>query len=390
MRIVILSRDAESHSTRRLVQAARKRGHDVRVRDTMRFSLSIEGEGAQLYYDDEPFGAPDVVIPRIGSSVTFYGCAVVRQFEAMGVSALNSAQAINVSRDKLRAFQALSRHAIRLPETYFVRSREAIIPTIQRLGGAPVVIKLIEGTQGVGVILAESLNAAQAIVETLQVARQHVLVQRFISESRGRDVRALVVGGKVVAAMRRVALGDEFRSNIHRGGRAEKVELDEEYTRCALRATKAMGLRVAGVDMLESEDGPLVMEVNSSPGLEGIERVTKVDVAGAIVTYTEDLAEFPEVDVTQRMSMGEGYGVSEFVVANGGEFDKKTMAELALDDRDIRVLSVERSTLVTPNPRSDFEFLAGDRVFAYGNLLVLRELAREANVAQRKAPKATA
>ena len=221
------------------------------------------------------------MLPRIGNSITYFGTAVVRQFEQMDVYTPNTSYGIANSRDKLRATQILSRHKIPMPATTFVQDRADVIPAIERVGGAPVVIKLLEGTQGIGVILAPTLKVAEAIIETLQSTRQNVLIQRFVKESKGRDIRALVVGDRVVAAMRRVAQGDEFRSNVHRGGSVEPVELDEEFERVAVRSAQIMGLRITGVDMLEGRRGPQVMEVNSSPGLEGIERATRSSTSPA-------------------------------------------------------------------------------------------------------------
>ena len=246
MKLVILSRARHSYSTRRLREAALSRGHQVRVLDTLRFSMAVEEGHPQLFYRDRPLSRYDAVIPRVGASVTFYGTAVVRQFEQMGVFTLSSSHAISVSRDKLRSLQVLSRHNIGIPPTVFVRDRQSVIPAIERLGGAPVIVKVLEGTQGVGVILADTMKVAQAIIETLHGAKQNVLIQKFVKESRGRDIRAFVVGGHVIAAMRRVAQGDEFRSNVHRGGRTEAVQLDSEYERTAIHAAQIMGLRVAG------------------------------------------------------------------------------------------------------------------------------------------------
>jgi ribosomal protein S6--L-glutamate ligase len=287
MRIAILSRSPRSYSTKRLREAALARGHDVKVLNTLAFAMSVERGQPQLFYHDRALSVYDAVIPRIGASVTFFGTAVVRQFEQMGIFTLTTSEAITASRDKLRCLQVLSRFQIGFPPTVFVRNSKGVRPAIEMIGGAPVIIKLLEGTQGVGVMLAESTKVAEAIVETLQSVRQNVLIQKFVSESRGKDVRALVVGGRVVAAMRRQAQGEEFRSNVHRGGTAERLTLDATYERTAIRAAEIMGLDVAGVDMLEGKDGPLVMEVNSSPGLEGIERATQVDVAGAIMVSLE-------------------------------------------------------------------------------------------------------
>src|SRR5690606_33256902 len=232
----------------------------------------------------------------------------------MDVYTPNTANGITNSRDKLRATQILSRHNIGMPATTFVHSRADVRLAIERVGGAPVVIKLLEGTQGIGVILAPDVKTAEAIIETLHSTKQNVLIQSFISESRGRDIRALVVGDRVVAAMRRIAVGDEFRSNLHRGGTVEPVELDPAYEQAAVRSAQIMGLRVAGVDMLEGAEGPLVMEVNSSPGLQGIEAATKLDVAGAIIDYIANQVAFPDIDVRQRLAVSTGYGVAELVM----------------------------------------------------------------------------
>lgn len=287
MRIAILSRSPRSYSTKRLREAALLRGHDVKVLNTLAFAMSVERGQPQLFYHDRVLSAYDAVIPRIGASITYFGTAVVRQFEQMGTFTLTGSAAIAQTRDKLRCLQLLSRFQIGLPPTVFVRNAKSVRTAIDMVGGAPVIIKLLEGTQGVGVILAESPKVAEAIVETLQSVRQNVLIQKFVSESRGRDVRAFVVGGRVVAAMRRTAQGEEFRSNVHRGGSTEKLTLESAYERTAIRAAEIMGLDVAGVDMLEGNDGPLVMEVNSSPGLEGIERATAVDVASIVVECLE-------------------------------------------------------------------------------------------------------
>jgi ribosomal protein S6--L-glutamate ligase len=374
MKIAILSRSRKAYSTRRLREAFQERGHTVKVLDTLRFAVEVEEDGPELYFKQKRLSRYDAVVPRIGASITFFGCAVVRQFEQKGVFTLNGSHAISVSRDKLRSLQVLSRHTIGIPPTLFVSEKEDILPAIERLGGAPVIIKLLEGTQGVGVILAETLRVAQAIVEAFQSTRQNVLVQKFVKESKGRDVRAFVVGGKVVAAMRRVAQGDEFRSNVHRGGRTEVVELPEEYVQTAVQAAQILGLRVAGVDLLEGVDGPKVMEVNSSPGLEGIETASGVDVAGAIVDHVEDQVLFPEVDLSQRLTVGKGYGVAEFQVDEKSQLKGKTLLDSGLRDRDVLVLSIHRRGLVLPSPRGDTQILAGDTLLCYGKTMILKSL----------------
>jgi ribosomal protein S6--L-glutamate ligase len=287
MRIVILSRQALLYSTRALVEAARKRGHTVRVLDTLQFDIRVSKRNPELFYQGEPVGPVDAVIPRIGASITFFGLAVVRQFEMMGVYCINESQAIARSRDKLRCLQILSRHDIGLPPTVYTRQADHVPGCIDRVEGPPVVVKLLEGTQGIGVVLAESTPAASSVIEAFHGLDQNILIQKFIKEAKGADIRALVVGRRMVAAMRRKAVAGEFRSNIHRGGKAKKVRLPADYRKTALAAARVLGLRFAGVDMIESDEGPMVMEVNSSPGLEGIEKATGVDVAEAVIEHLE-------------------------------------------------------------------------------------------------------
>ncbi|MFV0257085.1 MAG: RimK family alpha-L-glutamate ligase [Acidimicrobiales bacterium] len=372
MKLAILSRSPRAYSTQRLVAAATERGHTARVLNTLRFSIDLSGPEPDLQYRSKPLSDYDAILPRIGASITFYGLAVVRQFEQMDVYTPNTATGIANSRDKLRSIQILSRHDIGIPDTAFVRDRAAVLPAIERVGGAPVVIKLLEGTQGIGVILAPDTKVAEAVIETLQSTKQNVLIQRFIAESRGRDIRALVVGDRVVAAMRRRAQGSEFRSNVHRGGTTEVVELDDEFQRVAVQAAQIMGLRIAGVDMLEADDGPLVMEVNSSPGLEGIETATELDVAGAIVDYISSQISFPELDIRQRLSVSTGYGVAELVINEGADLVGSSLGSLA--DRDITVLTLHKGTSVIPTPRSSRVLEPGDRLLAFGKHSEMREL----------------
>jgi ribosomal protein S6--L-glutamate ligase len=287
MRLVILSRQASLFSTHALVEAAERRGHHVRILDTLQFDIHVSRQGPELFYQSAPVRDVDAVIPRIGASITFYGLAVVRQFEMMGVYCVNESQAIARSRDKLRCLQILSRHDIGLPPTVFTRQAEHINDCIERVQGPPVVVKLLEGTQGIGVVLAESARAASSVIEAFHGLDQNILIQKFIREADGADIRAVVVGRRVVAAMRRQAVAGEFRSNIHRGGTAKKIPITPELRKTALAATRVLGLRVAGVDMIESAEGPMVMEVNSSPGLEGIQKTTGVDVATAVIEHIE-------------------------------------------------------------------------------------------------------
>lgn len=384
MKIAILSRSPRGYSTKRLREAARSRGHEVRVLDTLKFSIFVEQKGPQLHYRNKPLRSYDAIIPRIGASVTLFGTAVVRHFEQMGVFTLNSSQAIRVSRDKLRASQILSRHDIGTPATAFVRERDSVIPAIEKVGGAPVIIKLLEGTQGVGVILADTVRTAQAIVETLQSTEHNVLIQKFVAESKGRDIRCFVVGGEVVAAMRRVATGDEFRSNVHRGGRVEAVQPDPEYKATAILAAQILGLGVAGVDLLEGKEGPQVMEVNSSPGFEGVERATNVDVAGEVIKHLEEEASFPEVDIRQRLTLKSGYSIAEIPVSNRSELAHKTLKNSNLRERDILVLNIIRGSISIPNPKGDREILPGDVLLCFGKRLTLRDLLPSRRRSSRK------
>jgi ribosomal protein S6--L-glutamate ligase len=374
MKIAILSRGPSLYSTRRLVEAGRERGHDIDVYNTLSFAVQLKEQQPTVTYAGEPFGEVDAVVPRIGARITFYGTAVVRQFEQMGVFTLSPSHAISVSRDKLRSLQVLSRHGIGMPDTVFVRDREHAPEAIESIGGAPVIVKVLEGTQGVGVILAETDKAAKAIVETLQMAKQNVLIQKFVAESAGRDLRAFVVGGRVVAAIERVAKKGEFRSNVHQGGSANAVTLDPEYEATAIRAAQILGLRVAGVDMLESSSGPKVLEVNSSPGLEGIEKATGVDVAGAVIEHIQDQVLFPEVDVRQRLTLKSGYGVAEIPVGPDSSLAGKEIRGSGLSEREIRILSISRGSVVMPNPPSDTVLTRGDVLLCFGKQLALKSL----------------
>jgi len=299
MRIVILSRQESLFSTRALLEAGQARSHEVQVLDTLQFDIRLSRRNPELLYQGKPIGPVDAVIPRIGASITFFGLAVVRQFEMMGVYCLNESQAIARSRDKLRCLQLLSRHDIGMPPTIYTRQAEHIPACIEKVDGPPVVVKLLEGTQGIGVVLAESTRAASSVIEAFHGLEQNILIQKFIEEAKGADIRALVVGRKVVAAMKRQAVRGEFRSNLHRGGTAKKFRLSPEYRKTALAAARVLGLTVAGVDMIESKDGPMVMEVNSSPGLEGIQKSTGVDVADAVIEHIEQ-----EVRIQQAPASG--------------------------------------------------------------------------------------
>ena len=289
MKIAVLSRNAKLYSTGRLIEAAKIRGHDVRVVDHVRCFMDITSSQPSIHYRGEEFVSSDfdAVIPRIGASVTFYGAAVVRQFEMMGVYSVNESVAISRSRDKLRSMQLLSGKEIGIPTTAFANSPDDVNGLIREVGGAPLVIKLLEGTQGIGVVLAETKKAAESVIQAFMGLNSNILIQEFIKEAGGSDIRCLVVGGKVIAAMKRTAQAGEFRSNLHLGGTAEIVSITELERQTALSAAKALGLNVCGIDLLRSDRGPLIMEVNSSPGLRGIEEATGKDIAGTIIEFIE-------------------------------------------------------------------------------------------------------
>lgn len=288
MKVVILSRKASLYSTRRLTQAARKRGHTVRVMNPLDFTMVLSTRNPELYYKGRKMDMVDAVIPRIGSSITFYGLAVVRQFEMIGTYCVNESNAIARSRDKLRALQLLSRaDDIGVPATAIARRPDHARRMLAHVGGAPAIVKLIQGTQGAGVVIVDSKQSFDSVIDAFHAIGQNILIQSFVKEAKGTDIRALVVGRRVVAAMTRRAVEGEFRSNVHLGGSATRAKLPAEYRKAAVAAAHRMGLGVAGVDMLASDDGPMIMEVNSSPGLEGIERSSGVDVADAIIAHTE-------------------------------------------------------------------------------------------------------
>ncbi len=287
MKIAVLSRKASLYSTRRLVEEAKERGHHVEVIDHLRCNIFMEKKSPRIFYKDHFLTDFDAVIPRIGASVTFYGSAVVRQFEMMKVFSAVESQALTRSRDKLRSLQILSREGLGLPKTVFTNYSTEVDEVINDVGGPPLIIKLLEGTQGLGVVLAENRKAAKSVIEAFHGLKARIIIQEFIKEAKGADIRAFIVDGKVVAAMKRQAKEGEFRSNLHRGGTSEIIKLSRAEQSAAIKAAKSMGLGVAGVDMLQSARGPLILEVNSSPGLEGIEKSTGLNVAGKIIEYLE-------------------------------------------------------------------------------------------------------
>lgn len=308
MKIAILSRNKSLYSTRRLVEAGKALGHEVDVIDTLHCYMDITSSRPTVRYHGEELPLYDAVIPRIGASITFYGTAVARQFEMMGTYNVNESVAISRSRDKLRSMQLLSRRGIGLPRTGFASKADNIKDLIKNVGGAPLVIKLLEGTQGIGVVLADTAKAAESIIEAFMGLKANILVQEFIKEAGGADIRCLVIGGKVVAAMKRQGAEGEFRSNLHRGGSAEVVKLSKAERETAVNAAKVMGLNFCGVDLLRSQNGPMVMEVNSSPGLEGIEKATGLDIAAKVIEFivksTEINTNKPRVNVNKTRGKG--------------------------------------------------------------------------------------
>jgi len=352
--------------------------------NTLKFAIDLERGAPDLYFRQKQLSQYDAVLPRIGASITYFGTAVVRQFEQMDVFCANSSAGISNSRDKLQSLQILSKHRVGIPQTTFVRDKKDVLPAIARVGGAPVIIKLLEGTQGIVVLLAETVKSAEAIIELLQSQKQNILIQKFVAESNGRDVRAFVVGDQVVGAMRRVAQGQEFRSNVHRGGLTEPVVLNEEYRETAVQAAQILGLRVAGVDLLESKSGPQIIEVNSSPGLEGIERCTQLDIAGSIIDYIANQVNFPEIDLRQRLTVSRGYGVAEVYIPEGSAYVGKSISDSQLREKDIIVLTLNRGTSVIPNPRPQRRIEAGDRLLCFGKLERMRDLVPKKTKAKRK------
>ncbi|GAA4313321.1 30S ribosomal protein S6--L-glutamate ligase [Nibribacter koreensis] len=306
MKIAILSRNPRLYSTRRLVEAAHQRGHEAVVLDHLRCDLVMEKGAPHILYKGELLTGIDAIIPRIGASVTFYGTAVVRQFEMMKVKSVVASQSIVRSRDKLRSLQIMARAGLGMPKTAFTNYSKEVKQLIAEVGGAPLVIKLLEGTQGLGVVLAETGKAAESVIEAFHNLKARIIVQEFIAESKGADIRVFVVNGEVVGAMKRQGKEGEFRSNLHRGGSATLIKLSRAEKAAALMAAKSLGLDVAGVDMLQSKRGPLILEVNSSPGLEGIEKATQKDIAGKIIEFTELLVNKKASKTSKKKTTGDG------------------------------------------------------------------------------------
>ena len=371
LKLAVLSRGPRLYSTRRLVQEAKTRGIDVEVTDPMKFSLFVDDGAIDIHYSGEPF-THDAVIPRIGHSITKHGVAVLRHMEQLGIWTANSGQGILQSRDKLHASQILARNKIPVPKTTYVRDIIDVEPAIDFVGGLPVVIKVTQGTQGQGVFLRHTVHESRSLIQGLLLTGKAVLVQEYIAESHGKDIRALVVGDRVVAAMRRKARGREFRSNYHLNGTVEKVEISEEFEEQAVRAARVLGLNVAGVDLLESNNGPLVLEVNSSPGLEGIEKASGVNVAGAIIDYVMSETAFSEVDLDQLLRTVPGSGVLSLQLRNHPMMVGNRIADLFKSTYEIPVFALSRDNKLLWNPEPDVQLRYDDVIICYGELNQLR------------------
>jgi len=368
-RLAVLSRGPRLYSTRRLVEEARLRDLDVTVLDPMQFSLFIAEQEIGVLHQGQKFDY-DAVIPRIGHSITKHGVSVLRHLEQLDVWTANTSQGILQSRDKLHSSQILARNRVPTPRASYVRDMKDIERAIEAVGGLPAVVKVTQGTQGHGVFLRHTIHETRNLVQGLLVTGKAVLIQEYIAESHGKDIRALVVGGKVVATMRRKARGREFRSNYHLNGIIEKVEISEEYAEVACRAARVLGLNVAGVDLLEGNDGPLVLEVNSSPGLEGIEKASGVNVAGAIIDYVMSESDFSEVNVDQLLRTIPGQGVLSVHLRNHPHLIGSPISEIFKED--IPVFALSRAGDLIWNPEPEMQLRFRDSLICYGDLAQLR------------------
>ena len=374
LRLAVLSRGPRLYSTRRIVEEARKRNLRVDVCDPMKFSLMVMDGSVDVLHKGKPFSY-DAIIPRIGHSITQHGVAVLRHIEQLGMWTANTSQGILQSRDKLHASQILARNRIPIPRTVYVRDILDVEQAIDAVGGLPVVVKVTQGTQGEGVFLRHTAFEVRNLVQGLLLTGKSVLVQEYIAESHGKDIRALVVGDRVVACMRRRARGREFRSNFHLNGTVENVQLPEDYAEAACRAARVLGLNIAGVDLLEGNDGPLVLEVNSSPGLEGIEKASGVNVAGAIVEYIMEDTAFREVDLDQLLRTVPGSGVLSLQLMNHPKMVGKRLHEVFAP---IPVFALSRGDRLVWNPDSDLQLRYDDVLVCYGELTELRSSLRQA------------
>jgi len=377
LKLAVLSRGPRLYSTRRLVQEAKLRGIEVEVTDPMKFSLFVDDGAIDIHYAGEPF-THDAVVPRIGHSITKHGVAVLRHMEQLGIWTANTGQGILQSRDKLHASQILARNKIPVPKTTYVRDSIDVEPAIDFVGGLPVVIKVTQGTQGQGVFLRRTVHESRSLIQGLLLTGKSVLVQEYIAESHGKDIRALVVGDRVVAAMRRKARGREFRSNYHLNGTVEKVEISSEFEQQAVRAARVLGLNIAGVDLLEGNNGPLVLEVNSSPGLEGIEKASGINVAGEIIDYVMSEAAFSEVDLDQLLRTVPGSGVISLQLRNHPSMVGKMISDLFTYDNDVPLIALSRDSNLIWNPKLETQLRYDDVVICYGELNQLRKSLKKA------------
>ncbi|MBL6733506.1 MAG: RimK family alpha-L-glutamate ligase [Candidatus Poseidonia sp.] len=374
LRLAVLSRGPRLYSTRRIVDEAKKRGLEVEVCDPMKFSLVVNDGTVDVLHKGRHF-THEAVIPRIGHSITEHGVAVLRHIEQLGIWTANTGQGILQSRDKLQASQILARNRIPVPKTVYVRDILDVEQAIETVGGLPVVVKVTQGTQGDGVFLRHTAFEVRNLVQGLLMTGKSVLVQEYIAESHGKDIRALVVGDRVVACMRRRARGREFRSNYHLNGTVEKVDLPEGYAEAACRAARVLGLNIAGVDLLEGKDGPLVLEVNSSPGLEGIEKASGVNVAGAIVDYVMEDTAFSEVDIGQLLRTVPGSGVLSLQLRNHPKMVGKRLSDVFAS---VPVFALSRGDRLVWNPDADLQLRYDDVLVCYGELIELRSSLRQA------------
>ena len=377
LRLAILSRGPRLYSTRRLSEEARKRGLEPYIADPMKFSLFVADCRIDILHNGEPFNY-DAVIPRIGHSITKHGVAVLRHLEQLGIWTANTGAGILQSRDKLHASQILARNRIPVPRTTYVRDIIDVETAVDFVGGLPVVIKVTQGTQGQGVFLRHTIRESRNLVQGLLLTGRAVLIQEYIAESHGKDIRALVVGDRVVASMRRRARGREFRSNYHLNGTVEKVDLPPEFEEAACRAARVLGLHIAGVDLLEAKDGPLVLEVNSSPGLEGIEKASGVNVAGEIIDYVTSETAFSEVDLDQLLRTVPGSGVLSLQIKNHPQLVGQPLADLFNSSSKIPVFALSRDNSLLWNPSDDIQLRYEDVLICYGELTELRNSLRQA------------
>ncbi len=371
LRLAIISRGPRLYSTKRILQEARARGIDVEVCDPMKFTLTVSNQSMEVLYKGTRFEF-DAVIPRIGHSITKHGVSILNHLEHLGVWTANSSQGILHSRDKLHASQIMARNRIPVPTTVYVRDIFDVEHAIEQVGGLPVVIKVTQGTQGEGVFLRHTQYEARSLVQGLLVTGRSVLIQQYIAESHGRDIRAFVVGDKVVACMRRRARGREFRSNFHLNGTVERVDLPPEYEEAACRAARVLGLNIAGVDLLEGRDGPLVLEVNSSPGLEGIEKASGVNVAAHIVDYAMEETAFSDVDLDQLLRTVPGEGVLSLQLRNHPKLVGQRIEQLFKPGAKIPVFALSRENQIIRNPTQEIQLRYNDIIICYGDLSELR------------------